>query len=203
MKRIILLIIIIAGALYPVAESQVLQDDSTTLKEFEVLMQMVKDGDTLLHSTIKEVYIYPVPRFDRRRDFRRYERLVHNLKIVYPYAILAGEKLNDMNGVFITLKTDKERKEYVKQVEKELMNEFEDDLKSLTITQGRLLIKLIDRETGNTSYELVRELRGSFSAFFWQTIARLFGSNLKSQFDAEGEDKLIEQILHMIDNGQI
>jgi hypothetical protein len=203
MSKIILLIIIVCGTLYPVAESQVLNSDSTTIKDFEVLMQMVKDGDTLLHSTIKEVYVYPAPQFDRRRDLRRYERLVHNLKIVYPYALLAGEKLNDMNSVFINLKSERERKEYVKQVEKELMNEFEDDLKSLTITQGRLLIKLIDRETGNTSYELVRELRGSFSAFFWQTIARLFGSNLKTQFDAEGEDKLIEQILLMIDNGQI
>lgn len=185
------------------SESQVLPDDSISIKDFEVLMQMIKDGDTLLHSTIKEVEIYPVPRFDRRRDLRRYERLVHNLKIVYPYAILAGEKLNELNGVFMSLKSERERKEFVKQVEKELMIEFEDDLKSLTITQGRLLIKLIDRETGSTSYELVRELRGSFSAFFWQTIARIFGSNLKTQFDPEGEDKLIEQILHMIDSGQI
>ncbi|MGF1585297.1 MAG: DUF4294 domain-containing protein [Bacteroidales bacterium] len=203
MNRIILLVLILSGILYLDSESQVLNDDSTSIKDFEVLMQMIKDGDTLLHSTIKEVEIYPVPRFDRRRDLRRYERLVYNLKIVYPYAILAGEKLNELNGVFVSLKSERERKEFVKQVEKELMNEFEDDLKSLTITQGRLLIKLIDRETGSTSYELVRELRGSFSAFFWQTIARIFGSNLKTQFDPEGEDKLIEQILHMIDNGQI
>jgi hypothetical protein len=88
-------------------------------------------------------------------------------------------------------------------VENELMEEFSDELKSLTITQGRLLIKLIDRETGNTSYELLRELRGSFSAFFWQTVARLFGSNLKTTFDAEGEDKLIDQIVVLIENGQI
>jgi hypothetical protein len=203
MNRIILLVLILSGIIYLDSESQVLNDDSTSIKDFEVLMQMIKDGDTLLHSTIKEVEIYPVPRFDRRRDLRRYERLVYNLKIVYPYAILAGEKLNELNGVFVSLKSERERKEFVKQVEKELMNEFEDDLKSLTITQGRLLIKLIDRETGSTSYELVRELRGSFSAFFWQTIARIFGSNLKTQFDPEGEDKLIEQILHMIDNGQI
>jgi pyruvate dehydrogenase complex dehydrogenase (E1) component len=83
------------------------------------------------------------------------------------------------------------------------MAEFEDDLTKLTITQGRLLIKLIDRETGNTSFDLVKELRGSFSAFFWQAIARLFGSNLKSTFDKDGEDKLIDQILVLIDNGQL
>lgn len=177
--------------------------DSLQINDFGLLMQMVKDGDTLLHSTIEEVAVYPRPTFSSRRDMRRYDRLVRNLKKVYPYAVLASAKLEDMNAVFITLKTEKERKDYVKQVEQELMSEFEGELKSLTITQGRLLIKLIDRETGNTSYELLKELRGSFSAFFWQTIARLFGSNLKSQFDAEGEDRLIDQIIYLIENEQI
>jgi len=184
-------------------DAQVLPDDSSAIREYEILKQMVKNGDTILHTTIKEVTIYPVPRFTSRRDLRRYERLIYNLKIVYPYAVMAADKLDEMNDAFMNLKTERERKEFVKQVESELMNEFEDDLKSLTITQGRLLIKLIDRETGNTSYELLRELRGSFSAFFWQAIARLFGSNLKTRFDAEGEDKLIDQILYLIDNGQI
>jgi hypothetical protein len=184
-------------------KGQELPADSLRMDDFDILTRVIRDGDTLLHSNIREVSVYPVPQFSSRREFRRYDRLVYNLKVVYPYAVLAAEMLNDMNQVFLTLKTEKEQKEYVKKVEKELMNEFEDDLKSLTLTQGRLLIKLIDRETGSTSYELVRELRGSFSAFFWQTIARLFGSNLKTRFDAEGEDKLIDQIIHLIENGQI
>jgi len=108
-----------------------------------------------------------------------------------------------MNAHFVSLKSDKQRKDYVKQVEKELMAEFEDDLRNLTITQGHLLIKLIDRETGNTSYDLLKEFRGSLSAIFWQAIARLFGYNLKSTFDKEVEDKLIDQILVLIDNGQL
>lgn len=91
----------------------------------------------------------------------------------------------------------------MKQVEQELLVEFEDDLKQLTITQGRILIKLVDRETGSTSYELVKELRGTFSAFFWQTLARLFGSNLKSVYDPYGEDRLIEEIIFLIDRGQL
>lgn len=183
--------------------SQELHDDTLNIRHFEILKQMIKDGDTLLHSTIDEIQVYPAPRFTSRRDMRRYERLVYHLKIVYPYALLAAEKLDEMNQEFIELKTERERKEFVKNVEQELMDEFENELKSLTITQGRLLIKLIDRETGSTSYELLRELRGSFSAFFWQAIARLFGSNLKTRFDAEGEDKLIDQILYLIDTGQI
>ena len=86
---------------------------------------------------------------------------------------------------------------------KELKSDFERDLKQLTITQGRILIKLIDRETGNTSYALVKELRGSLQAFFWQGLARLFGTNLKTEFDAAGEDAAIESIVQQIERGQL
>jgi hypothetical protein len=82
-------------------------------------------------------------------------------------------------------------------------NRFEGELTKLTITQGRILIKLIDRETQHTSYDLVKDLRGSFEAVFWQTLARLFGSNLKSTYDANGEDQMIEEIIMLIDYGMI
>jgi hypothetical protein len=202
MNRIIVIISVFILAL-PSLSAQELIDDSTSVTEFNILRQILQGGDTLLHTTIREVSVFPEPQFDRRRDMRRYERLVYNLKIVHPYAVLAAGMLDEMNNAFVELKTERERNQFIKQVERELMDEFEDELKSLTITQGRLLIKLIDRETGNTSYELLRELRGSFSAFFWQAVARLFGSNLKTTFDAEGEDKLIDQIIVMIENGQI
>ncbi len=195
--------ILVTVLLSPVTRGQELPRDTISFENLQIFNQMVKDGDTILHSTINEVVVYPVPQFTSRRDLRRYHRLVHNLKVVHPYAVLAAAKLDEMNEAFTQLTNERERNQFIKQVEKELMEEFSDELKSLTITQGRLLIKLIDRETGNTSYELVRELRGSFSAFFWQTVARLFGSNLKTTFDAEGEDKLIDQIVVLIENGQI
>ena len=84
-----------------------------------------------------------------------------------------------------------------------LQDQFGDELKKLSVNQGRLLLKLVDRETGNTSYEIVKELRGTFSAFFWQSLALLFGSSMKSKYDPAGDDKLIEQIIVQIDNGQI
>lgn len=168
-----------------------------------VLYGIIEDGDTILLSSINEVYIYPVRKFSSRRDLRRYRRLIRNIKKAYPYAKLAKLKLDEIEANLKNLKTDVEKKAYVKQVEKELRYEFEDELKKLTITQGRILIKLIDRETGETSYELVKELRGSFSAFFWQALARLFGSNLKTEFDALGEDRLMNEIVLMIENGQL
>ena len=168
-----------------------------------VLYGVIIDGDTLLLSSIDEVYIFPLRKFKSKRDLRRYRRLIRNVKKAYPYAKLAKKKLDEIEANFAKLKTEKARKQYIKQVEKEIRYEYEDELKKLTITQGRILIKLIDRETGDTSYELVKEFRGSFSAFFWQAIARLFGSNLKSEFDAQGEDKLINEIVILIENGQL
>ncbi len=168
-----------------------------------VLYGVIIDGDTLLLSSIDEVYIFPMRKFKSEKDLRRYRRLIRNVKKAYPYAKLAKKKLDEIEANLLKLKTEKARKEYIKQVEKEIIDEYEDELKKLTITQGRILIKLIDRETGDTSYQLVKELRGSFSAFFWQALARLFGSNLKSEFDAQGEDKLINEIVILIENGQL
>jgi hypothetical protein len=167
------------------------------------VMYRVVNGDTILLAFIDEVNIAAKRRFKNKFDERRYWKLVYNLKKVYPYAKLARVKLQEMNAHFLTLKTEKQKKAYTKQMEKEIRDQFEDELKKLTITQGRLLIKLIDRETGNTSYELVKELRGTFSAVFWQTLARLFGSNLKTEYDAKGDDRLIEDILLAIDAGYL
>ena len=168
-----------------------------------VLYGIIKDGDTLFLSSIDEVYIFPQRQFNSHREFMKYKRLIRNVKKAYPYAKLAKKKLDEIEANLGKIKSEKAQKEYVKQVEKDLKYEYEDELKKLTVTQGRILIKLIDRETGETSYELVKELRGSLSAFFWQTLARFFGSNLKSEFDAEGEDKLINEIVILIENGQL
>ena len=167
------------------------------------VMFRVVEGDTILLAFLDDVNIPAKRRFKNKFDERRYWKLVYNLKKVYPYAKLARVKLQEMNAHFLTLKTERQKKAYTKQMEKEIRDQFEGELKKLTITQGRLLIKLIDRETGNTSYELVKELRGTFSAVFWQTLARLFGSNLKTQYDATGEDRLIEDILLAIDAGYL
>ncbi|MBN1182735.1 MAG: DUF4294 domain-containing protein [Bacteroidales bacterium] len=163
----------------------------------------IVDGDTFFVATIEEVYIFPRHKFKNRWEERRYRRLIHNVKRAYPYAVLANKMLQEINENVKKIPTEKGRKEYMKQVEEDIKAEFEEELKGLTITQGRILIKLIDRETGDTSYDLVKELRGTFSAVVWQTLARIFGSNLKSEFDATGEDKLIDEIVIMIENGQL
>jgi hypothetical protein len=163
----------------------------------------IESGDTIYVSSIKEVIIVAKPTFKSKGDYRRYDRFVRNVKIVYPYAKMAGEKYKIVEAHLLTLKTEKERKAYLKEVEKDIMTNYEADLKQLTITQGRILLKLIDREIGETSYDLLKDFKGSFSAIFWQALARIFGHNLKSEFDPAGEDKLLNEILIQIDNGQL
>jgi Ca2+-dependent lipid-binding protein len=177
--------------------------DTLTLEDFEIITSTFIDGDTIPHRTIEEVIVYPRPKFNNRRQMRRYSRLIINIKKVYPYAKLAREKLLEMDRHIATLSSEREKREYINKMEEELFSEFEEDLKKLTISQGRLLIKLIDRETGDTTYVWLKELKGSVSAFFWQAIARIFGSNLKWEFDAPGEDRLIDEIIHMIDAGML
>jgi hypothetical protein len=168
------------------------------------VIAIVHDGDTIYTTELTEALIEPQKRKTASNsDLRQYRRLIYNVKKVYPYAKLAGEKFGEVTAHLQTLKTNKEQKEYIKQLEKDILNQYEEELKNLTVTQGRILIKLIDRETSKTSYDVVKELRGSFQAAFWQAIARLFGSNLKTEFDPEGEDKLLNEIVIMIEKGQL
>jgi hypothetical protein len=179
------------------------QDTINLIGDHELYLVIQKNGDTILTSNIKEVVIYPKPKFSSKRDQRRYDRLYRNVLRVYPYAKMAGNEYRIISAHLLTLKTEKERKAYIDQVEKEIKDKYEDDLKELTITQGRILLKLIDRETGETSYDILKDYKNSFSAIFWQALARIFGHNLKSEFEPEGEDKLINEILLQIENSKI
>ena len=143
----------------------------------------------------------PMP-FATKRKYAEWTRLKHNVKKAYPYAILASARLKQYEMVLEKMSNEKERNAYMAVAEKQLQKEFGDELKKLSISQGRILIKLIDRETGNTSYALVKQLRGSFSAFMWQSLASLFGSSLKTEYDPEGEDRLIEVAIKQIESGQ-
>jgi hypothetical protein len=178
------------------------QDTINLIGNHELYLVIQTNGDTVLTSNIKEVVIHPKHKLSKR-DRRIYDRLYQNVLKVYPYAKMAGAEYRIVSSHLLTLKTDKEKKEYINEVEKDIKDKYEEDLKQLTITQGRILLKLIDRETGETSYDILKDYKNSFSAIFWQALARIFGHNLKSEFDPEGEDKLLNDILIQIDSGKI
>ena len=175
-----------------------------TLPGHSYLIQRVnRNGEVLPEVEIKEVNVYAHPVFPKKSDFRKYERLVYNLKVVYPYALIVRSRLYQVDQDIAGITDERERKEYLKKVEKSVFSQYEGDIREMTITQGRLLLKLIDRETQNTSYTLIKEYRGKFSAAFWQGIARIFGTNLKEEYDPKGEDILIESIIVEIEAGRL
>ena len=164
---------------------------------------IVVDGDTIPIIYYDDVYIWGNKSFRNSAESRQWERLVRNVKRAYPYAKLAGIKFNEYNQKMAAIKSDKVKKEMMKQAEKELEAQFGSELKDLTITQGKILLKLIDRQTSNCSYDILTEFRGHFRAFFYQSFARLFGYNLKVKYDPLGDDADIERIVLMIESGSI
>jgi parvulin-like peptidyl-prolyl isomerase len=141
--------------------------------------------------------------FTTQRQREKYDKLAYNVKKVWPYAKIIKRVYAQLVDSLSKIDNEEDKKAYIKSQEKILRAQFEDQLVKLSISQGRILIKLVDRETGSTTYEVLKELKGSFSAFIFQGIARLFGSNLKSEYDALEEDKMIEDILVRIENGQL
>ena len=140
---------------------------------------------------------------DYLANLQAYYRLRFNVIKVYPYARLAAVKLNEMNTKLASLPNERERKRYRNQVEEQVRKDFEDQVKKLSINQGNVLIKLIDRETGQSSFALIKELKGTFNAFFAQGLAKLFGHDLNDRYDPTGTDKTIESIVHQIETGEI
>lgn len=142
-----------------------------------------------------------VPVFKSKRESWKYRRLKRYVKKVYPYAVLASQKINECNEEIIA--NPESKKLAMKKVEKALKDKYGPELKKLTMSQGKILLLLIDRETGNTAFELVKELRGGFSAAMYQGVARLFSSSLKVNYQPKGKDWMIEDIVKKIERGII
>lgn len=193
LKRTILCAIILAAAFFAKAQNR--NAEPVALPFF-----VDENGDTIPNVNIKTV---TVRHFKKRRQQIKYDRLVRNVKKAYPYAVAARDELAYMNSQLVGVEGKRERERYIKEYEKQMFKKYEKDLRALTISQGRILLKLVDREINNTAYELVKEYRGSFSAFFWQGVARLFGENLKSEYDPDEEDIYIEEIVQLIEAGVI
>ena len=160
-------------------------------------------GDTLTVVDVQPIVIFPPTVIRTKKESVRYDRLVYNVKKVYPYAKLAGAKLREYEKVLDTIPTEKGKRLFLKKAQHSLEEQFGKEIKDLTFSQGKILIKLVYRETGNSTFDLIKELRGGFTAFIFQTLATIFGYNLKTGYDPAGTDQAIEQIVLMIEAGAI
>ncbi|HEY9562060.1 MAG TPA: DUF4294 domain-containing protein [Anseongella sp.] len=155
-------------------------------------------ADTIPHLLLDPVFVTGKLVFKNRRERVRYTKLRRDVLKVLPYAKFAGKKYREMEYELISAKNEKEQKKIIDAIEQDIKDNFEKDLRKLTITQGKILIKLIDRETGRTGYVLLQELKSRFTAFFWQSVARVFGHNLKDQYDPEEEEE-IEKVIRSVE----
>lgn len=200
--RFIILLSLLIVAKLPAQETITRKGDTIPDKIY-LLHKVTRDGVTLPEVEIEEVTVTRRKGLRERFEWWKYQRTVYNVKKVYPYCVLVRESLTEVNDTLQTIADDGDRRRFLRDYEKQIFAEYEDDMRGMTLTQGKILIKLVDRETMNSSYDLIRDYRGSVSAIFWQGIARIFGSNLKVKYDPYGEDYLIEQIILELEAGRI
>ena len=177
------------------------EKDSIYEQEFDSIYEYYVrfEGDSVLRSSIAldEVYIFGKLEFDDKKDRLRYYILRRKTLKVYPYAKLAAERLVELNDSLEHIKKRRHQKRYTKKVQKYIEGEFSEELKKLTRTEGQILVKMIHRQTGTTAFDLVKDLRSGWRAFWYQTTAKAFKIDLKKEFhpELEHEDYLIEDIL--------
>lgn len=173
-------------------------------QDYLVRYAVVVEGDTLPYYKLREVQVVESWSLLTKAEIKKNQKLIRNVKLMLPYAKTAKQKLDELETQAAGLPA-KKRKELMKQAEKEIEAQYKEELKHYTFSQGKVLLKLIDRETGSTSYVLVNELRGKLRASFYQTFAKMFGYNLKSHYDPQNnkEDELIERIVRSVEKGRL
>jgi hypothetical protein len=190
---------------------ELLQAESDTVSdvsEVYVLIQgklyraLIIGQDTVPLVSLPPVNAVAKRTFPNKRAQRRHDRRVYHVKKVLPYAKLAGERMREVEAELATM-SPKQRKQRLRELEKEIKRDYEGDLKKLTFTQGRILIKLLDRETDMVSYDIIKHFRGGFTAWFFQGIAKMFSYDLRDEYDPERDDRLIESIVQQVERGEL
>jgi len=200
MKRLMLLLT--APLLWPLTMAAQSEDDPTFIPMVKVGKTLV-DGDTVQYMEMSNVYVYPEPTFKNRRQQQAYTRLVRNVKKVLPLAKEVRQMLIETAEYLETLPTKREKEEHMKRVEAAIVAEYKPKMKKLTFAQGKLLIKLVNRELGSTAFEAMQAFMGPVRAGMWQAFAWMFGASLKKGYHPEGVDRLTERVVLMVEAGQL
>jgi len=167
-----------------------------------MLYEVTAQGDTIFLDSLEPIWVFPRGRAMKRDDWRKEYRLIYNFNKVYPFA-LVGRKMMAQVDSTITADVTKrsQRTRYVNAVERELLHLFEQDIRHMTVTQGMVLMRLVDRECGMSAYDIVKTYESGFAANFWQLVARLFSQDLKMRYDPKGKDAKIEELVSIWDSG--
>ena len=185
------------------AEQVLAEMDSPTFVPTVKVGKVLYEGDSIQYMEMNNVYVYPQLTFKNKRQAESYMRLVKNVKKTLPIAKEVRQILIETAEYLETLPTKEEKSEHMKRVEKSIVRDYKPKMKKLTYSQGKLLIKLINRECNSTSYEAIQAFLGPVRAGFWQAFAWAFGASLKKEYDPEGTDRLTERVVLMVEAGQL
>ena len=177
--------------------------DSPTFVPTVKVGKVLEGGDSIQYMEMNNVYVFPPVTFSSKRQQNAYMRLVKNVKTVLPIAKEARLIMMETAEYLETLPSKEAREEHMKRVEKSIMKEYKPRMKKLTYSQGKLLIKLIYRESHSSGYELIQAFLGPIRAGFYQAFAWAFGASLKKEYDPEGVDRLTERVVLMVEAGQL
>ena len=177
--------------------------DSPTFVPMVKVGKVLEEGDSILYMELNYVYVYPEVTFKSKRQQAAYMRLVRNVKKVLPIAKEVRQLLIETSEYLETLPSKKAKDEHMKRVEQNIVREYKPRMKKLTYSQGKLLIKLVDRECNSTAYEAMQAFLGPVRSGFWQAFAWMFGASLKKGYDSEGTDRLTERVVLLVEAGQL
>ena len=163
----------------------------------------VKNNDTFYLARMHDIYVYPKLVFRNKQQERFYWKTVRDVKKTLPFAKLLAQEMVFADQQLAMIPDKKMRKRWWKDHEKYLFKKYEQDFRKMTASQGQMLMKLMDRESDRTSYEIIKHYRGKASANFWQFIAKLFKNDLKEGYDAEDKDRIVERVINLVEAGQL
>lgn len=170
----------------------------------KIYFTIEKVGDeTMYNFILPEVVVFPPLKFKNEKERLEYTKLVRDVKKTLPYAKKVAESIIETYEMMQTFETEKERQKFLEDVQKYMMDTYKPQMKKMTRKQGQILVKLIDRQCDVSSYDIVKSLLGGFKAGFYNTFASIFGNNLKTRYDPDGKDKMIERIVIEIEQGNI
>ncbi|MBQ7350050.1 MAG: DUF4294 domain-containing protein [Bacteroides sp.] len=198
MKRILLIAFFISF----IAVHLQAQEQTTTINGY-LVSACIYEGDTIASLRMPTLYCFKPLKFKNKRQQQQYARMVRNVKKTLPIAKEVNRAIIETYEFLQTLPNEKAREKHLQAVEKSVKEQYTPRMKKLTFSQGKLLIKLINRETDSSSYELVKAFLGPFKAGFYQAFAAIFGASLKKEYHPEGEDAMVEQIVLLVESGQI
>ena len=193
MKRLLHILLLMAVSMNMFAAKQYMDS----------CMVRIENGDTLYMAWLHEVWVYPPLKFKNKRQEKFYWKTVRDVKKCLPYAKMITADMAYADAELAKLPDDKSRRKWWKAYERTLFKKYEKDFRGMYASQGMMLMKLMDRETDRTSYELIKQYKGKAAANWWQFIAKLFKNDLKEEYDAEDKDRIIERVINLVEAGQL